>query len=1239
MMYLPVVSASTLNNIANPNPIQAAAAYATLRVIYGSPRVSAQIANVLDYGAFWVVQVIWGEGLIQGVSDVWFNEEAMPVEVTYTHYLGAPTQTANATLVAAFAAKGITYADTLNGVAYSVFQIPTTSSNSGMPSISARIAGRLVYDPRTTLTVYSDCPALCLADFATNAVYGMGMTVDYPSVTAVANLNDELVSGVKRRTLNLAIADQQRAMDWLDVLATYAGCWTPTEGLNLTLIPDRPTATSKTYSHASGQILRLSNLKKRGVAGMPTALELIHTDTSRIPWRDASQWAYLPGVEAGTAPRRESQVRLPGILTAAQARREAVERLNKLNLADLSCTLEVFDEGLASVAGDVVSVTHPIGLTSKLFRIQHIESDTGRHSLNLLEYDPAVYSDTVVTEPTAADTLLPDPYTPPATVVGLNVVEELYVTGDGAVSSRLRVTWDAAVDLWELNYRLVFTRMTSAGGANPVEVATGSSVEPSYVHAPLEDGYWYRTDVYTTRPRANKESLAAASFTLQAFGKTLPPASVASLTVTSTNTGVVLSWPAVTDLDLKEYVIKSPDWSGNVVERVTATSTNLGFRPLGVSTFVIKALDWSGNESNAVASGSVTLTAPTMPTFLDSDCLVGGVLLEQYRLTWSVPAPSSTQLPIDYFIVGYDAFTLDNSYSTSYIAVANWLGNRTFWVKAVDISGNVSATAYKILTITAPSAVVSTSQVVDNNVLLYWQNAISTLPVKTYELRKGSTWAGAQLIGQKSGGFTTILETVGGTYVYWIAAVDTANNVGTPSYMSVAVAQPPDYVLNAYYISTFPGTFTNTAIDVDGSRVMGVNLTETWQTHFDTRGWASPQAQVTAGYPQLMQPELLPATYEETFDYGTILAGTKSTLLLTGATVSGSPIVTTDISTSPDNSTWTLYAGMSSAYGSAFRYVKVKVTVTGGQYDLAALTLTLDSKVKGDAGTATLTLGGAQAQGNIAVDYTTWIAGMTMPPAGVSLNGSAAENRIVNLAGPSGVVEPVWACVDTDAVSDDDGGWNESVAHYIDYTSGHLFAVFVRASTNNGTTYFGCNDVELLGGGLASNAYFCVGDLPTLNTWYLFVGYIHERGYGTTDTGISGMYSMAGTKLASGSEYKLQASQDWVTHRCYHYYNTTNSGAEVQWMTRPVIIPCTAANAPAMITYLLKCGTGYGASVKFPTPFVDIAAINLTPKGDSPTISMTDFTDSPNPTRFNIFNYTTAGVATGGEVGWAVRGY
>lgn len=1249
LQYLPVVPASTLNAAAKKT-VQAAAEYAPIRVLYGRTRVPALIANVIDYNGSWVIQAIWGEGPIQAIESYTFGNNT-PTG-TATHYLGAPEQAVNATLAAAFFAKGVTYSDSLPGIAYSVFVVPG-GNDLDMPDIQAVVQGRLVYDPRTTLTAYSTNPALCLADFASSTLYGMGLTVDYLSVSTVANACDATVGAEKRRSIGLALATVQESTAWLDTLATYAGCWAIKDGSKLMLVPDRPADVAKTFNHADGKILKLSSLKRRGISGMPTALEIRYTVTSEIPWRDASAWAYLPGVEEGTYPRRESQVALPGIQSASQAQREAIERLNKLTLADLSCTLNAFDDAITTMPGDVVSVSHPLGLTDKQFRVQSVASDLGRYTLGLLEYDPAVYSDTVVTDPTFADTSLANPLAAPAGVTNLAAVEEIYVAQDGAVASRLRVTWTPVTDLWAVEYQITLTRMTTADGANATQIASGTSVTGLYAHGPVEDGYYYKVSVSTVRARFAVVSVAS-EVTVQALGKQLPPANVASLTATITPTGLLLSWPAVQDIDFKGYRLKDGEWDlGEQVLDTSDTKANIGFVALGLHNYTIKALDWSGHESAVAATDDITLVQPAAvapnvrfidndvqisweavtssypvdryevrygtswsagtpvgsvkgttirqevgwvsrqfwvtafdaannpgvatgnatalvepyagvtslevavnggsvnltwgaatggslslafyevrlgETFASADVLgttqalafstplkwstnqtlwvvprdirgtygapksldmafslpsapsvskaligvkvelswstpaatlpvkeysvrygaswsegaateikiattntripiswaglrtffvaaidvngnvgtpssgvavqidapsapaidslasdVGGVLLDQYRLAWAVPTLTANQLPIDYYVVGYEGVVLGNLYSTTYMAIADWAGERTFTVKAVDINGNVGPTTSKALSISPPTAPAVTLQVIDNNVLLYWTGSTSKLPVRTYELRKGSSWESAQLIGQKSGGFTTVLETSGGVYTYWVAAIDSAGTAGAPSQKSANVAQPPDYVLNAAFSSGFTGVKSNMVSDTDGSQLMGVNTTETWRTHFTSRGWAGPQAQVLAGYPKYIEPALSPSYYEEVFDYGASLPSTKVSVLYTGTTVSGTPVVACDLWTSPDNANWTPFPGVTSVYAVAFRYVRVRLTLTNGQYDLEQLTVTLDSKIKNDAGSLTASasdVGGTQVNFNVPfVD----VASINVTPRGTTL--------------------------------------------------------------------------------------------------------------------------------------------------------------------------------------------------------------------------------------------------------------
>jgi len=472
-----------------------------------------------------------------------------------------------------------------------------------------------------------------------------------------------------------------------------------------------------------------------------------------------------------------------------------------------------------------------------------------------------------------------------------------------------------------------------------------------------------------------------------------------------------LTWSAPTaSLPIKEYEIRhgASFAAGTLVATTLSTAYRAPIDWLGSRTFWIAARDVNNNVGTA-GSAAVTVSAPTAPT------VDGTFVLDQFKLTWTEPTAS---LPIEEYEVRYGATwaggtTLGRVKGTTISTKAQWVGSQTWWVAAIDVNGNVGTPVSKSFTISAPTAPSMTSQVVDNNVLLYWTQSTGTLPVTTYELRRGATWETAVSIGQKSGGFTTVFEMTAGVYTYFLAAIDSAGNVGTPGAISVTVTQPPDYVLRADNdlidagIITPLGVFSNTVTDVDGSYVLPVNTTETQAQHFTTRSWATPQDQVNAGYPIFIQPALSPGYYEETIDYGTPLGGTKITVTPTGSVISGTPVVSIEISVKLNSGdAWTTYTNVSSVFVSSFRYAKIRFNVSGDQtslYRLTKLNVKLDAKIRNEAG-----MGMASA--------TDSVSGTTATVNGVSTPNplNASGNRVPDGAGT--MVRPENSFIDIAAI-------------------------------------------------------------------------------------------------------------------------------------------------------------------------------------------------------------------------------
>jgi len=436
---LTIPPAEVLNGAASgaaQRQLALAAERSIVPLTYGEDRVAGLVRNVLPAGAgskTLLIQVIWGWGC-DTIADLLLNDQALPAGSTVTHYTGAQLS-ADSTLVVAMAAQGIAYASPLTGFAYSVVAIPIKAF-SGQLNFTARIRGRRVYDPRQDSTAggsgsqrlaqpstwtWSACPALALADWTASTAYGAGLAVDWATVATLANANDALVGGEKRRLIGLTLTEPSDVRTVGEVLRAYAGAWALPGANGVRFVPDADGAAVASYSHADGNIMALAPLELRDTSSAPTVVEVIYTDTSVTPWRDGSAMAMLPG--AGTTkPWRLSQVRLPGIQRYSQAMREATERLNKLTLLDMSTTVEVADIGIRHEKADLITLTHPVGLTAKPFRVQDVAMPRpGTWRLSVQEHDPAVYSDTVQTAPSIPNTSLNNPAGPPDAPANLSL--------------------------------------------------------------------------------------------------------------------------------------------------------------------------------------------------------------------------------------------------------------------------------------------------------------------------------------------------------------------------------------------------------------------------------------------------------------------------------------------------------------------------------------------------------------------------------------------------------------------------------------------------------------------------------------------------------------------------------------------------------------------------------------------------------------------------------------------------
>jgi hypothetical protein len=591
-----------------------AGAGSPLRLIYGPARVGARVPIYLVYGGKLVMLCVWGEGEIDAVESLTIGNQPPPAGVTATHYMGTAGQTADPTLVAAFAAHGVSFSDTMPNVAYSVVAVPQ-GVTAGVPTVEAVLRGLKLYDPRSGLTVYSDCPALATADYLSNTRYGRGRTLDWDSVGDTADANDELVGGQKRRRIGLVIDNPAAHRENTEALRTYAGCWVVGRGAARRLVPDRPRAVDHVVSGdgLAGIVENSLRLRKRGVLNTPTVMEVRWTDTGVTPWAERSAFAYALGVLEGTTPWRLSTVSLLGIFSHAQAVREATERLNHFLLEDLELEFMLRDEALAITEGDVLDVSHALGLTNKRARCTGVRIDEpGRYRIAAREYDEASYSDAVAAEPSTPDTSLPDPAAPPG-IENPSAVEEVYQLQNGTWASRIKLTWDAVDYTYLRDYRV---EMWAAGQ----KIATGSPVDPIWRSGPVQEGVVYTLNVAAVSDIGAIGEWADDAVT--ALGKGLVPSDVPAMDAFEVG-GTVYGYcdPAV-DIDVWRYEWRywplAGSWdTGTLIDIVDALRIQTSDIPVGTWKIGVKAIDSVKQYSANAISKTIEVTSDANAFFVN----------------------------------------------------------------------------------------------------------------------------------------------------------------------------------------------------------------------------------------------------------------------------------------------------------------------------------------------------------------------------------------------------------------------------------------------------------------------------------------------------------------------------------------------------------------------------------------------------------------------------------------------
>ncbi|WP_186297758.1 phage tail protein [Sedimenticola selenatireducens] len=598
------------------------------RIIYGEAQVSGTLAfaDVTGSDPKYLHMVIVLSGReVEEIGTVYFNDipetdSRWSGHIRINRHLGSPDQLADSDLVAESALW--TSNHRLRGRAYIYVRLKQSRDvfPTGIPNIKAVLKGHQVYDPRTTLTVYSTNAALCALDYL-RWEYGFGALsseIDNDSWIANANACDELVTidaegtTQQRYTCNGTFTLDRSPLDVLEELkSTFAGAavwsmgtWQGHAGVAIAptgAIDEDDLRGSIKYRYKPGRAKQFNAV--RGTFVNP---DDHWQPTDFTPVTNS----YYEGLDGGQ--RIYEDIALDFCTDPIEAQRNAKIAL-EVHRQSLTATLPMMlGAGLKYRPWQVVPITiGPLGWSAKPFLIldwKLVEEDGGLGVDLLVQEYSAECFDWNFGEATTRDltpnTNLLDPsiILPPTGIQLVSGTTELLVGGDGTVISRLRVDWinpsDATVQQVDIQYkRTVDTGWTSVNPARSGETTAWIS--------PVLDGERYDVRLRSVNSWGVRSAWEYA-YNHLVLGKSLDPSDVSQFFVDRQPDGTrQFSWLPVTDADLAGYLIRyrlGTGWDWDDMSPLhegllMASPWETNQLAAGTYTVGIKAIDRSGNES------------------------------------------------------------------------------------------------------------------------------------------------------------------------------------------------------------------------------------------------------------------------------------------------------------------------------------------------------------------------------------------------------------------------------------------------------------------------------------------------------------------------------------------------------------------------------------------------------------------------------------------------------------------
>ena len=607
------------------------------KIVYGRARIGGNIVYLESTGTdnkyLWLVIAVAGHE-IDAFEEVWFNDVKIwdgSFVGTWGNYVSigfheGDQTTADAGLNAA--STKWTSDHKLLGTAYMVVRLTYDVDQfaNGLPNISTVVRGKKVLNPATSVTEWSQNPALCVYDYLRDTKYGLGETVGNiltSSITAAATVCDE--------TVTLAAGGTQKRYQLDGVVDTAGSIKGNLDSMLGSMIGRLVFSAGKFEIYAGEYVAPTYSVDESVAVGNIS----IQTKQSRRSAYNGVKGVFLseednyiladyPAQISSTFAAEDGDpiyldMPLPFTVNNIRAQRIAklaLFRSRQQEAITIPCNLSA----LRFKIGDNINVTNArLGYSNKVFEVvgYNLDFADGQIVVNVdaVETAASIWDWTTSDEEVylgAGEVALYDGLTA-AAPTNLSVTGDSFLNSDGTFNAEFNVAWTNADDAftdhyvveWKLNSASSYYSMTTK--SSPAVITT------------LQNGQTYNVRVKAINEIGVSSSYVAASPT--AATDTTAPSVPSSVSATGQFEAISVNWTNPTAADFSHVdVYQSTSSSGTY--SLVGKSSGTSFVKVGLSTtttyyYKVKAVDFTGNQSAFSGVVSATTTAAPAATIPD----------------------------------------------------------------------------------------------------------------------------------------------------------------------------------------------------------------------------------------------------------------------------------------------------------------------------------------------------------------------------------------------------------------------------------------------------------------------------------------------------------------------------------------------------------------------------------------------------------------------------------------------